>query len=279
MRIAYCGYDFFSACLRQLLGADHHVVQVFTFDCDNRFDFNQYLFEIAEQYQLPITTRPIDKAAIANLEDQNCDLVICAGYRYKVPELHATQMKGINVHPTLLPLGRGVWPLPWTILTQQTHSGISIHKLTPQFDAGDLLLQKRFELSPGENLESLSAKAQLLAKISLLEVVNEFDHYWSHAAPQTGTGSYWRMPDAEQRRLDWNSGVENIDRTCRAFGKYGSLGRFDGRDWFVYDLTAWPAAHSYRAGVVVHKTNTEMIVAASDGLVCLRYFSPAPTPN
>lgn len=276
MKIAYCGYDFFSQCLQVLVSRGDDVCRVFTFDCDNHFDFNQYLAEICRENTIPLTDKAITPDDIMQLQSEGCELLISAGYRYKIPDLSGTGIKGINFHPSLLPVGRGPWPLTSTILTEQEFSGVTIHKLTPEFDAGDILLQEDFALEVDDNLESLSAKYQILAKTMLPRLMEDLPAYWQNAFPQKGKKIYWLRPNDADRMLDWGSGVSQIDRTCRAFGKMGSYCKFDGKYWLVYRLLAWPANHDAEVGTVVHKTNTETIVAAADGLVSLQYFEPAP---
>ena len=275
MKIAYCGYDFFYACLNQLLADSHDIYHVFSFSCDNRYNFNQYIRDICQEHELPFSEQIVDERTIKKLEEDGCELLITAGYRYKIPDLASSSIKGINVHPTLLPVGRGVWPLPWTILTNQKQTGVSIHKLASTFDAGDILLQRGFAVDDNECLESLSAKTQLLAKDLLRDMLENFDRHWNNAQPQIGTPVTWAMPNKLQRTLQWNKGIKELDRNCRAFGKFGSYAHFDNQDWIVYGLRAWYESHSYEPGSVVHKTNTEMIVAARDGLVSLLYFESA----
>ncbi len=274
MKIAYCGYDFFYACLNELLAGQIDVYRVFTFPCDNRFNYNQYIREICNRHKLPMTDKRLDETTVTELEREGCELIITAGYRYKIPDLSKSAIKGINVHPTLLPAGRGVWPLPWTILTNQPQSGVTIHKLIQEYDAGDILLQESFPVTPDERLETLSAKVQLLAKDLLLKAITDFDHHWSRSQPQTGQASEWGLPEKFQRTLNWDLPIENLDRICRAFGKFGCFATFNQQDWVVYGLNAWKQTHTYAVGSVVHKTNTEMIIAARDGLVSLLYFEP-----
>lgn len=279
MKIAYCGYDFFSQCLQSLLSRGENVYRAFTFECDNRSDFNQYLTDICQKNAIPLTDKPIDADTLKQLQKEGCELLITAGYCYKIPDLSGTDIKGINLHPTLLPVGRGPWPLPWTILTGQERSGVTIHKLTPDLDAGDILLQEDFPLEANENLESLSAKTQILASTMLPKVMDSFSDYWQNASQQEGDDSYWLRPTDADRMLDWRAGVKQLDRHCRAFGKMGCYGKFDDQYWLVYRLVAWAMQHDAEPGTVVHKTNTEIIVSASDGLVSLQYFEPAPWLN
>lgn len=273
MKIAYCGYDFFSASLSTLLEANKQVYRLFTVPNRGVANTNQYMHEIAEQYQIPISLARIDEQTVLQLQEEGCELLITSAYNYKIPPLDNTTIRGINVHPSLLPKGRGEWPLPWTILTEQQTTGITVHKQEQEYDAGDILYQQSIPVDNDETLESLSAKLQMLAKSCLLEVVNDLDNLWVSAIPQSGEVSVWGTPTSEQRTIDWQWSVEKIDRMCRAFGKFGCFASFDSQDWIVYLLKGWKQSHDYQPGNVVHRTSTEMIVAASDGLVSLVYFS------
>ena len=276
MKIAYCGYDFFHACLRELLQQEHQILRVFSFSSNAPIDSYAYVKEICQQRKIPFTLQPITSQDLEILASKQCDLLITAGYPHKIPDLAPYAMRGINVHPTLLPQGRGVWPLPWLILKDFSYSGVTLHRLSQQWDSGDILLQDRYEISARDNLESLSAKAQILATQLIRRCFSDFEQYWQNAQAQAQSAEYWPYPPAHYRYIDWRQTVAQIDKTCRAFGKAGSVASFDGKTWLVYDLVAWQTAHDHECGSVVHKTNTEMVVAASDGLCSLRYFSLAP---
>jgi len=276
MKIAYCGYDFFSASLRTILDANKNVYRLFTVPNRGTSNTNQCIKDIATQFDIPISEERINEQTIQQLQEEGCELLITAAYNYKIPSLESSSIKGINVHPSMLPQGRGEWPLPWIILTQQQQSGISIHKLTQEYDAGDILFQHSFPVDQLECMETLSAKVQMHAREWLLEVINDFDNLWQNAKPQTGEVVYWGIPPREERTLDWQFNIEKLDRICRAFGKFGCYATFDEQQWMVYLLKGWKQSHNYAVGEVVHKTSTEMIVAANDGLVSLIYFSKQP---
>ncbi len=277
MKIAYCGYDFFHVCLAALIDAGLAPSWVFSVDCDNRYNYNHYITRLCQQHGIPLSLERVSESHLRQLADAGCELLITAAYNYRIPDLAPYGIKGVNVHPTLLPLGRGVWPLPWIILSEQRRSGVTLHQLTPDYDSGAILLQRDFVLAPDEDLETLSAKVQMLAAPMLPQVVANVEDYWRQARPQPPTTEFWPMPARAQRTLQWQKSVAELARICRAFGKFGCYASFDGQEWLVSKLVAWPQAHAYVPGSVVHKTNTEMIVAAADGLVSLQYFN-ALTP-
>ncbi|MDH5324506.1 MAG: formyltransferase family protein [Gammaproteobacteria bacterium] len=273
LKIAYCGYDFFHNCLDSLLTQEYDIYKVFSVDGDSDGTSNQYVLETCRKHSVPYTLEPINSQHIRELHSCNVDVIITAAYHYKVPELSNSGIRGINVHPTLLPVGRGVWPLPWIILDQHQVNGVSIHKLTNEWDAGDILQQQSFAVDANELLESLNVKCQLTAQTLLIRTLKNLEQYWEQAQKQI-LEPCWPIPSKEQRTLDWNKSVDELDRIARAFGKHGCFAQFAQQDWMVYSLKVWTQTHSHTPGSVVHKTNTEMVVAATDGLVGLLYFRP-----
>src|SRR5699024_2041648 len=124
----------------------------------------------------------------------------------------------INIHPTLLPKGRGPWPLPWIILKNEKYSGVTIHRLTNDMDKGPILLQEKFKILDNEDLETLSCRSQVLAKKLIVEVISNFDYYYANAKEQ-GEGEYYPYPTDEDMTFNGLMKVDDIDRIIRAFGK------------------------------------------------------------
>ena len=199
-------------------------------------------------------------------------MVISAAYPYQIPAFE-TAPRMINIYPELLPRGRSPWPLPWVILNNLQVSGVTIHKISPQIDGGDLLAQLTFPISERCNLESLSCKVQMKAPDLLLEVLKKFDDYWENALPQQN-GEYWPMPNEKERTLDWNLPVAQLDKIARAFGKLGSYAFFDDQKWKTEDISVWAEPHRHKPGTVVLRNGGEVVIAAADGYVCLRFFQP-----
>lgn len=98
------------------------------------------------------------------LVKKGADLVISADYGEKLPP------GGLNLHPSLLPAYRGATPVPHQILDGLTVSGITIIKMTGEFDAGPIVAQKTVPVLPDDTSPDLlnrcfSAGANLLIKI------------------------------------------------------------------------------------------------------------------
>ncbi len=92
------------------------------------------------------------------------DLIVLAGYmRILSPDL-IEHFRGrmINIHPSLLPRYPGLHTHQRALDAGDREHGISIHVVTPELDAGPVLLQGRFPIEPQDDAESLQQKAHRL---------------------------------------------------------------------------------------------------------------------
>jgi methionyl-tRNA formyltransferase len=268
MRIAFFGYDFFLASLARLIEDGHELRWVFTVPVDNVYNYNRDTLALAKRLRVPVKFSKPSPQDIDQLRDSGVDLALCMAYDYKIPTL--TGLKGVNLHPTLLPEGRGVWPLPWLILQRSKYIGLTTHKITNEWDAGDIIGQVSVEIPDDASIELLAAKLQMAAPDFVSSIVENLDTLWDQAWPQGDQSSTWAMPSDADRVLNWESGVASILRTVRAFGKFESTAIIEGAEWMVTDAEGWLCQHGHRPGSVAHRLGREIVIAASDGFVLLR---------
>ena len=106
---------------------------------------------------------------VNRLKDEKIDLIVCAGFLWKIPNniLKAYPNKIVNIHPALLPKfgGKGMYGLnvhKAVIDSKEKESGITIHYLNEHYDEGKIILQKKCEVTINETPESLAQKVQML---------------------------------------------------------------------------------------------------------------------
>ena len=85
------------------------------------------------------------------------DLLITAHFDQKLdPDLCDGQTHAaVNLHPSLLPMHRGVEPLVQSLLSNANETGITLHRLSEEIDRGRILNSKRFAKRAGESAFSL----------------------------------------------------------------------------------------------------------------------------
>jgi methionyl-tRNA formyltransferase len=276
MKFVYFGYDFMLGSVHRLLRDGHQLLGVFSFPCDNFFNYNTATHELAKTLNIPIRLEPPKPYDITFYLQKGCECFLSAGYPYKIPPIDETKAKGINVHPSYLPMARGLMPTPHIILHHPQASGMTVHKLTEKFDQGDILHQLPLPLNDRETVETLSARIAIKAPDILSMIMSDLPTYWSDAKPQNEKkASYFAPPDETMRTLNWEQTVDKIDRTARAFGRYGSLAKFDNDLWVVYAHDVWEEKHHMKPGTIALRLPREIVVAAKDGFVCLKEFHKA----
>lgn len=222
-KVAYCGIDALCGCLKVLLQSNISVAKVFAFS-DDPFDNTSEICAIAGENGIPFSSNPITRADIAQLEQMGVELLVVAGCAVKIPL--SDKMMQVNIHPSLLPDGRGPWPMPVQIL-RGIPSGVTLHKLSEAFDAGDILLQQKIPLAAGETLISLTEKIKAVSEQLLAAFLQAPEKYWKNAVPQQG-GAYWPEPTDADRTLTPASTAAEAEVRLRAFCGYGVLYEANG---------------------------------------------------
>lgn len=213
MKIAYAGFDLMAPALAALC-EDHTLLKLFTCPVDGISETNSGVIALADAARAPYTLSRITRQDIDALTDAGCELLISAGYYYRVPIDKRLRM--VNIHPSLLPYGRGAWPMPLAILDRLPESGVTVHKTEESFDTGDILLQERFTLAADEDLDTFMAKVNALLPAMMRRLTADLDALWDHAVPQ-GEGVYLDEPDLDDYILTSDSTAEFADRVLRAF--------------------------------------------------------------
>ena len=224
MRFAYAGFDLMAPAL-EALAEDNRLMRLFTCRVDGVSETNDRVIALAEQHAAPYTCERITRGDIFELIADGCELLVSAGYYYRIPVDDRLPM--VNIHPSLLPYGRGAWPMPLAILDGLSESGVTVHKTAADFDTGDILLQRRFALSADETLDSFMNKVNALLPDMMRELCADFKRIWDSARPQ-GEGGYQPQPDPSDYVLTAADTAEYADRVLRAF--YGFPCYYDGGD-------------------------------------------------
>ncbi len=105
------------------------------------------------------------EAFVEMLRSYQPSLIVLAGFIQMVPEgiITAFPDKIINIHPALLPRfgGKGMWGghVHNAVVTAgERESGLTIHRVTAEYDEGAVLLQARCPVLPADTPEALAAR-------------------------------------------------------------------------------------------------------------------------
>jgi phosphoribosylglycinamide formyltransferase 1 len=108
-----------------------------------------------------------DAALAAELESCGARLVALAGFMRILSAEFVQRFAGrlLNIHPSLLPLYKGLDTHARAIAAGDSHHGASVHYVTAELDGGPVIMQGRLRLKPGESPEAVSARVHALEHI------------------------------------------------------------------------------------------------------------------
>lgn len=265
MRLVVFGIDLFAGVFSRLIADGHHIVRWYAARTDNRWNFTNEVRAMGRTHRIPIY---FDRPILADLERLDACL-LSAAYPYKIPT--SPGLRGLNLHPTLLPEGRGAWPLPYIISRYPQYAGLTLHKLTPKWDQGAIVAQCPIQISDTDDLETLTARLRLAAPEFVSRTLGDFERLWLEAVPQQG-GSRWKAPDLDMRTIDGRKTVAENLCIVRAFGNYESRVVLGNQRYCVTAASGWTASHPHAPGDVVLRQKNEVVLAVSDGFVVLRHY-------
>jgi len=103
------------------------------------------------------------------------DLVVLAGFMRVLKPGFLTAFAGkiINLHPSLLPAFPGLDGIGQAFRAGVKETGCTVHYVTLEVDAGQIIAQARVPLEPGETLESLAQKVHAAEHELLPRVIAE----------------------------------------------------------------------------------------------------------
>ncbi len=198
---------------------------------------------IANEKSLPVYTPEKLKDFFETYKTELApDFAVIASYGKIISQkyIDATPRGILNIHPSLLPRYRGPSPVPATILSGDTKTGVAIMKIDAGVDTGDILAIEEVPLSGFETsqelLHDLFAKgAKLLQK-----VLPEYLNGTLVPKPQDNSlANTSRMFSKEDGKLNFNEPAELLERKIRA-------------------LNPWPSTYTHLEGQTVKITKARV---------------------
>jgi methionyl-tRNA formyltransferase len=266
MRFAIATVDRYQDVWNAFLQAGWQPLKLFTVPLDNLVHHNQAVIKRARDLGIPVQMSPVTTHDLQELQRQGCDALVVASYDWRIPEWQDYLRYAFNFHPSPLPIGRGPYPLHQVILENRSEWGISCHKLSAEFDSGDILAQRIFPLQDSDCHDSLALRLQMAAGSLAQQVAADLPGLWEQAKPQT-QAPYWPKLPEQAWRLDFSANVETVLRRASAFGSLECLAEINGNQIYVRRIVGWRETHSLAPGTIAYGNTRSIVVAVADGYV------------
>jgi methionyl-tRNA formyltransferase len=166
------------------------------------------------------------------------DLIVVACYPRLIPASvsDTARVAAVNVHPSLLPRHRGPDPLFWTFHGGDDQSGVTVHLLSPEFDAGAVLFQRETAILPGESLADLEKRLATIGASLIGDLIDSLP--CCPAARPQPRGTLERLPYAEDLVVEPNWTVDRAARFIAGVGRSHGPLAYVGRDGNRLTFTA-----------------------------------------
>ncbi|WML92491.1 phosphoribosylglycinamide formyltransferase [Thiothrix lacustris] len=134
-----------------------------------------------------IPTAVVDHTAFANrdgfdetlqqqIDSFKPDLVVLAGFMRILTPAFVRHYQGrmLNIHPSLLPLYKGIHTHRRVLEDGGDEHGVSVHFVTPELDGGPLIMQAKVPVLPSDSETSLAERVQVQEHVIYPQVVKWF---------------------------------------------------------------------------------------------------------
>ena len=271
--------DFAVASLAILVENDYNIVGVIT-SPDRKSGRGQKvrtsaIKQYAESKGLNILqpTNLKNEEFLKELKYLNADLQVVVAFRMlPVVVWDMPPMGTFNLHASLLPQYRGAAPINWAVINGEKETGATTFFIKHEIDTGDLLLQKKIEISDKETAGELHNHLMEVGSKLVLKTVKAIESDTVDPIPQEVTDNLKKAPKIfkEDCLIDWNDSVQKIFNKIRGLSPYPTaFTRLKGKALKVYKASFEELNHEKSIGSVKSDNKTYMHYYASNGLVSI----------
>lgn len=205
--------------------------------------------EFAGKHKIPVL-QPVDlreERFLKRIKALDADLFVVIAYGKILPleVLAIPRICAVNSHGSLLPKYRGAAPINWAIINGETETGISIIKLNPQMDAGDIVAQARTRIDPDDTAVTLRAKLAQVSAQTLVKTIQSLGKgNTTPTAQKKEDVTFAPKLKKEHGVIDWRKSAIEIHNLVRG-------------------LLPWPMAYTHLNGKLIKILESEVVELVS----------------
>jgi phosphoribosylglycinamide formyltransferase-1 len=166
-----------------------------------------------------------DAAMEAAVLDAGAEYIVLAGYMRILSDGFVERWAGrmLNIHPSLLPLYKGLDTHARAIAAGDSHGGTSVHLVTPELDAGEVLARVRVPIIAGDSPETLAERVKLAEHQLYPRAVADYVSRWRDPAALLAQvrALALALPEADERESHSSPGFRvGGDKTGKYFAYF-----------------------------------------------------------
>ena len=185
------------------------------------------------------------------------------------------RLGSVNVHPSLLPKYRGAAPIQWAVIQGERETGVTIFRLSPRVDAGDVLIQEHVAIGDDETAGALYERLKVTGAELLVQAIEGVGNGSLTPMPQSDEG-VTRAPKLEKEdgRIDWTNKAEDIRNLIRGVNPFpGAFTMWQGNVLKVHRATVVDGVGD--SGEILAVDGAGVRVGTGGGVLLLDEVQPA----
>lgn len=264
------------ACLKALIDRGENILALFTHeDLPDERQWFRSCAALAKAHGIPVyTVEPREGDTVERIvSDLAPDLIFSFYYRKMIPEriLRHARLGAYNMHGSLLPRYRGRAPLNWAIIHGESETGVTLHVMVKEADAGDVIDMEVVSIGPEETAGQV---AERIPAAAVRLVLRQIDGLKAGTAPRhvqdVRKATYFGIRKPEDGRIDWRQTARQVFNLVRAVAPPfpGAFTDAAGRRVMIW--RARVSEGSGKPGEVL--SLRPLVVAAGEGAVEVVHF-------
>ncbi|MFN6572163.1 methionyl-tRNA formyltransferase [Dendronalium sp. ChiSLP03b] len=235
------------------------------------------VFSLAQQVGIPIFSDTSQQQIKSLLLKFQPDCVVVSSYNQILPAELIELSKFINVHYSPLPRYRGRANVNWAIINDETTAAITIHKISPGLDEGNILFQQLISIGFDDTVATIYDKLNKIQGQHLGDTVVKAVRGYEGVPQNNAEATYGCTRLPEDGEISWSAATRSIDCFIRALVSPfpGAYTYFQGEKLLVWQAKPVDNPPSYVGripGRIIGRSKTEGFVDVLTGDGVLRIF-------
>jgi methionyl-tRNA formyltransferase len=208
--------------------------------------------------------------AVEQIRALEPDVIVVFAYGQILPRavLEIPKVACLNLHASLLPRWRGAAPIQAVIAAGDPETGITVMYMDEGLDTGEILLQRKIDISPSETGATLHDRLAEIAPDAFGEALKLLAAAAAPRIPQDKEfATYAPKLNRESGRINWNEPAEVIERKIRAYNPWpGAFSDFNNRKLKIFSASIVDLRG--KSGEILRK-DKELVIGAADRALSL----------
>ncbi|MEY2828500.1 MAG: hypothetical protein RIQ33_358 [Bacteroidota bacterium] len=210
-----------------------------------------------------------DEKFIETLKTLQADLFIVIAFRMLPEIVWAMPPIGtFNLHGSLLPKYRGAAPINWAIMNGEKETGVTTFFLKHEIDTGDILMQKKIEITESATAGDVHDKMMLVGADVVLQTVKLIESNNYTLQPQVGDVIHAPKIFKADCQLNFNESVEKIYSHICGLSPYPAAFTYiNGKLLKIFKAEKHQIITTNEAGKIETDNKTYLKIYGTDGYI------------